>query len=122
MDSYELGFITGRVLPFIIFFTMLWGVVKLYKILKIMILSNPTKELLKTYLFWSKLVRGIDSIDEFKKRLKKTKNKKVYKDELNYFYFTKKEASSQQKQVEEVSIKEVLENKAYFYHFGKRWT
>lgn len=120
MDSYEIGFIIGRILPFIIFIVVIWGIVKLYKNLKIVIFSNPTKELLKTYLFWSKFVEGITTTDEFKKRLKKIKNSKVYKDEFSNFYLTKQEAISQQKQVKELTIKEVLKSKTYPLNFAMR--
>jgi len=120
MDSYEIGFVIGRILPFIMFIVVIWGIVKLYKKLKVLIFSNPTKELLKTYLFWGKFVEGITTTDEFKKRLKKIKNKKVYKDEFSSFYLTKQEAVSQQKAVKELTIKEVLNSKTYPLNLAMR--
>jgi hypothetical protein len=112
-DSYEFGVIVGKILFYIILIAVIWGIVKLFKKLKIKLFSNATKEELKIYLFWVDFVQGISSIEEFRKKLKKIRSIKVYKNRFNHFYLTKSEATSQNNEVEEISIKDVLASQTY---------
>ncbi len=113
MDSYELGLITGKILFWLLVFALLWAIKVFYNKLKIKLFSNPTRELLKTYLFWVDFVQGIKTTEEFKKRLKKIQSHKVYKDEFERFYLSHEEAEAQNKTVEAISIKEVLSSQTY---------
>lgn len=89
------------------------GIGKLYRKLKLMIFSNPTRELLKSYLFWVEFVAGITTTDEFKKRLKKIKSLTLYKNKSNQFFLTLKEAHAQNEEVEPIRIKEILSSNIY---------
>lgn len=128
MDSYQLGVLTGQIVFWIIFLLIIWGMIKFYKMIFLSILwsivrvynkiiqklfPNPTKELLKTYLFWENFVNGISSTDELKKKLKTIKSTKVYKDEFHHFYLTPQEATALNIVVKEISIKEVLDSQIY---------
>lgn len=76
MDSYEIGFIIGRILPIIGGFLIIWFIVKIPSILTFIfkkIFPNPTKDLLKTYLFWVDFTKNINSVDKFEKKLKQIK-------------------------------------------------
>lgn len=113
MDSYSLGYIMGQATFWLIFFGILWGVVKLFQKLYAFVAPNPIARRVEEYLFWVDFVQGISSIDDFKQKLKKIPNKKLYKDENNRFYLSKEEASSQRIKVDTITIKEVLSSETY---------
>ena len=76
--------------------------------------SNPSKELLlKNYLFWVDIVEGVDSVEKFKKRLKKIKKKIVYKGDFNRFYLSAEEAGAFSDKFEAITIAEVLKSETY---------
>ena len=77
------------------------------------IFPNHTKELLQKYLFFRDLVENLSSTDEFKNKLKKHKSKKIYKTKSHHFYIIKEEANAFNIDVEELIIKEVLEDELY---------
>ena len=113
MDSYSLGYILGQVTFWLIFFGILWGVVKLLQKLKALIFPNLIVKRVEEYLFWVDFVQGIGSIDDFKQKLTKIKNKTVYKDENNRFYLSAEEASAQGIKADKITIKEVLTSETY---------
>jgi|GEM_PF-3390515 len=71
-------------------------------------LSNPTKKLLQTYLFWVDFVQGISSVEEFKAKLQTIKDTTVYKNDYGKFYLTLEEAGSNNEAVQEIQISEIL--------------
>ncbi|MBL0722026.1 MAG: hypothetical protein JJV88_05545, partial [Sulfurovum sp.] len=113
MDSYELGFMIGRILPILMGFGLVWLVFKSIKAIFDMIFENEAKETIKEYLFWVDFVQDVKSVEDFKGRLQQIKSKKVYKDKFNSFYLTKYEATAQNIQVEEITIEEVLKSEVY---------
>lgn len=113
MNSYEIFQIVGVVLLFVITFFLFAGLARFYKKIQTFLFSNPTKELLKTYLFWSDFISDITNKDQFKIKLQSIKTAKVYKNQFNKFYLTYEEATSQGDLVEEISIKEVLSSSTY---------
>jgi hypothetical protein len=113
MDSYSLGYIMGQATFWLIFFGILWGVVKLFQKLYALVAPNPIARRVEEYLFWVDFVQGISSIEDFKQKLKKISNKKIYKDENNRFYLSKEEASSQRIKVDTITVKEVLSSETY---------
>jgi hypothetical protein len=108
---YAIGFIIGALIPIAIGYFLFR--LKVENILMNRFFQNHAKETIQVYLFWVNFVEGITTTDEFKKRLKKIKSTKVYKDELNRFYLTQAEASAQNIDAEELSIKELLESTTY---------
>ncbi len=113
MDSYSLGYILGQVTFWLIFFGILWGLVRLLQNLKALIFPNLIVKRVEEYLFWVDFVQGIGSIDNFKQKLTKIKNKIVYKDENNRFYLSAEEASAQGIKADKITIKEVLTSETY---------
>jgi len=117
MDSYEAGKLVGQVLTYIILIGAIWLFFKLLSTIKnklmILLFSNPAKETIKTYLFWVDFAQGIKSTDEFKKKLKKIKNTKVYHGKFHKTYLTQGEAFSQDNEVQAIKIKEVLKSETY---------
>ncbi len=112
--------IVGKIIFWLMFLGFVWGVYKLWKSILNGFFPNPTKKLLKGYLVWVDFLQGITSIEEFKKRLSTIEDKIVYKDEFNHFYLTKEEAFAQNKNVEELLIKEVLKSETYPLYLIKR--
>jgi len=114
MDSYEAGLLVGQVLSYIIFIGAIYLFFKLLSFIKkrltILLFSNPARETIKEYLFWVDFADKIKTMDEFKKRLKKIKNTKVYQDESHRTYLIKDEAISQSNKIQELTIKEVLKS------------
>lgn len=117
MDYYVLGQVVGKIIFVLFIFGVFWIFYRLVKAFFSWIFKNPTKELLKTYLSWSDFASTLDvnSMDEFKKALKKVKLKKVYQniyhDEFKHIYLTKNEAMAISKEFKELMIKEILEDK-----------
>lgn len=100
----------GQLIFWGLFFWLIWFVVsRLVSIFR----ENKAKELLKEYLYWSEFITDINSIEEFKEKLQTIKDKKVLKDKYNHFYLTKEEVSAFNIEVQEITIKEVLESETY---------
>ena len=113
MNSYEMGQIVGFLLLIVVVVSLIIGIKKLYEKLKDRLFINHTKELVKTYVFWSKFVVGIDTIDDFKQKLQTIKTTKVYKNQFNKFYLTFEEGKSQGELLEEITIEELLKTSTY---------
>lgn len=124
MESYDTGVLVGKIITWLILALILWGFYRVWK--KIFtelfhgmwalygyFFPNPTKKLLKTYLFWVDFVQGISSTDAFKTKLATIAHVKVYKNGYGGFFLTKEEALSQNEHVEEVTIKELLASETY---------
>ena len=114
MFFYTLGYITGLVsflLTIYIFFRL---VIKLFKKVKDSIYPNPTKEILKEYLFIWNFVEDITTVDELKEKLKTIPSKKLYKNNSNKIYFTKEEPLAFDDVIQEISIRDILNSETYF--------
>ena len=123
MNSYELGFNIGKVLSIIGGFLIIYFFLKIPTMIKYIfkkLFPNHIKDTMKVYLFWSEFSNGITSIEEFKKRLKKIENIKVYQDEFYSFYLSLDEAKAIGKDVKETTIKEVLQSESYPLFLIKR--
>ena len=114
MDFYELGKFIGGLAVIAFWFGLMFLVNTLIKKVFNKLFSNPSKELLlKNYLFWVDFVEGVDSVERFKKRLKKIKKKIVYKGDFNRFYLSAEEAGAFSDEFEAITIAEVLESETY---------
>ena len=110
MLLYILGYITGLVSFLITIYAFFWLILKLFKKVKDTINPNPTKEILKEYLFIWDFVEDITTVDELKEKLKTIPSKKLYKNNSNKIYFTKEEALAFKDSVDEISVSLNAEN------------
>lgn len=87
-----------------------------------MFFKNPTKETLKIYLDWVDFAQSlqIESLDDFKKALKKIKSKNIYQGNFKEIYLTKNEAMTLSEDFKELIIKDILEDKVSLIALGKR--
>ena len=108
MLLYILGYITGLVSFLITIYAFFWLILKLFKKVKDTINPNPTKEILKEYLFIWDLVKDITTVDELKEKLKTIPSKKLYKNNSNKIYFTKEESLAFKDSVDEISVSDIL--------------
>ena len=124
MDSYEAGVLVGKIISWLLVFLFLWGVFKIWqKIFRAslhamnssyeFLFPNRAKKLLETYLFWVDLVQAVDSIEGFKKKLATIEHAKVYKNAHGRFFLTKEEAASQNEEVLELGMQDVLASATY---------
>ena len=108
MFFYILGYITGLVSFLLIIYAFFWLILKLFKKVKDSIYPNPTKEILKEYLFIWDFVEDITTVDELKEKLKTIPSKKLYKNNSNKIYFTKEESLAFKDSVDEISVSDIL--------------
>jgi hypothetical protein len=108
MFFYILGYIFGLVTLLLTIYAFFWLILKLFKKVKDIIYSNPTKEILKEYLFIWDFVEDITTIDELKEKLKTILSKKLYKNNSNKIYFTKEESLAFKDSVDEISVSDIL--------------
>lgn len=108
MLLYTLGYITGLVSFLLTIYAIFWLIIKLFKKVKDIIYPNPTKEILKEYLFIWDFVEDITTLDELKEKLKTIPSKKLYKNNSNKIYFTKEESLAFKDSVDEISVSDIL--------------
>lgn len=108
MLLYTLGYITGLVSFLLTIYAFFWLILKLFKKVKDSIYPNPTKEILKEYLFIWDFVEDITTVDELKEKLKIIPSKKLYKNNSNKIYFTKEESLAFKDSVDEISVSDIL--------------
>ncbi len=114
MLLYTLGYITGLVSFLLTIYAIFWLMIKLFKNVKDSIYPNPTKEILKEYLFIWDFVEDITTVDELKEKLKTIPSKKLYKNNSNKIYFTIEEPLAFNDVIQEISIQDILNSETYF--------
>lgn len=110
------------ILKLISIIAIFWLLYRLLKAFFKLLFKNTTKETLKVYLDWANFAQTlkIESLDDFKKALKKIKSKKIYQGKFKKIYLSKNEAIILSEDFKELTIKDILEDKVSLISLGKR--